>query len=146
MRPSWNQYFLEIAKVVATRSQCLRAKHGAVIVDQQNRILSTGYNNPLPGKPSCEELGSCLIVERLDGRPSCHRTFHAEANALSYLCKENDKPYKIYITGTPCVICLEQILKFGIKHIVCGTKYGEESDYHKRLLTAFGATIEYDKC
>jgi len=137
-RPSWDEYFLKIAQVVSERATCLRAKHGAVIIDENNKILSTGYNGAPKGMPHCEEVG-CLIVEDDDG-PHCHRTFHAEENALKHL-RLDDKPYTIYVTGTCCPICLNLILRYGIKHIICGKPYGEFSQHSQRLLDVFGATL-----
>ena len=74
-RPSWDTYFLEIAKLVASRSTCPRASVGAVIV-KNNRILSTGYNGAPPGEPHCVDVG-CLMVNN-----HCERTVHAETNAV----------------------------------------------------------------
>lgn len=142
MRPTWDIYFLEMAKVVATRSQCLRAKHGAIIVSNKNRILSTGYNNPPQGLPGCEELGKCIIVDRPGYGPSCRNTVHAEMNALFHLTNR-EEAYKLYVTGTPCNICLEHILKFGIKHIICGQHFNSDkgAEERKQLLETFGATL-----
>ncbi|MBU1173343.1 MAG: dCMP deaminase, partial [Proteobacteria bacterium] len=62
IRPSWNDYFLAIAKVVSRRSTCPRAHVGAVIVSHDNRILATGYNGSPLGEPHCDDIG-CLIVD-----------------------------------------------------------------------------------
>lgn len=82
-RPSWDEYFLQIAKCVAARSSCLRASVGAVIVSQDHRMLSTGYNGSVPGEPHCTDVGvGCLVV---DGH--CQRTLHAEVNAIAWAAK-----------------------------------------------------------
>ena len=144
-RPAWDEYFLNIAKIVATRSTCLRAHHGAVIVDKYRRILGTGYNEAPAGMKGCAEVG-CQIVNRPDYGPSCVRAPHAEINALFYLNSLNNHGLAttIYITGTPCLICLEYILKFGIKRIVCAGKYNDQpSAFREALLNAWGATITY---
>ncbi|MCD6302312.1 MAG: dCMP deaminase family protein, partial [Anaerolineae bacterium] len=83
MRPSWDQYFIDITKQVATRSTCLRRHVGAVIV-KDKRILTTGYNGPPTGLPHCEETG-CLRDQL--GIPSGERQelcrgLHAEQNAI----------------------------------------------------------------
>ena len=57
MRQSWDEYFMNIAHLVKTRSTCLRRQVGAVAVSRDHRILGTGYNGPLPGAPHCEEVG-----------------------------------------------------------------------------------------
>ena len=143
MRPSWDKYFLDIAKVVSSRSECIRAKHGAVIVSIDKRILSTGYNNPPAGLPGCEELGSCIIVDRPGYGPSCRNTIHAEMNALFHLGDRANKANKLYVTGTTCNTCLEHILKFGIKHIICGNDYNTDKGADERvaLLAKFGAKM-----
>jgi dCMP deaminase len=75
-RPSWDEYFLGIAKEIAKRSTCPRASVGAVIVID-HRILSTGYNGAAPGEPHCDEVG-CLIENG-----HCQRAIHAETNAVA---------------------------------------------------------------
>ena len=79
-RPNWNEYFMNIAREVASRATCPRASVGAVVV-RDNRILSTGYNGALPGEPHCTKVG-CLMV---DGH--CERTVHAETNAVVQAAK-----------------------------------------------------------
>lgn len=147
-RPTWDEYHIAFAKVAATRSQCLRAHHGAVIVDSDHRILSTGYNNPPPGIASCEERGDCTKVHRPDYGPSCRGTLHAEDNALRNLRSDRIRDaVRIYITGTPCNACLEDILKHGIKDIVCAVKYtpasGSGNEERGELLAAFGGKLRY---
>ena len=80
-RPTWDEYFLAIAEMVSRRSTCPRAHVGAVIVSQDNRILSTGYNGSPPSEPHCGDIG-CLMV---DGH--CQRTLHAEVNAVAFAAR-----------------------------------------------------------
>lgn len=146
MRPSWDEYFVKIAQIIAERSQCLRKKCGAVITSRDHRILATGYNNPPPGVTSCEEAGDCLKVDRPNYGPSCRRTIHAEMSALLYIGDRHRDAYKLYLTGTPCINCLEYVLKFGIKEIICGAVYTPATSQQveqQSLLDAFGATIKY---
>jgi len=84
-RPDWDKYFLEIARVVASRSTCPRASVGAVIV-RDHRIISTGYNGAPAGEPHCTEV-ECLLEE--EGMPSihCQRAVHAETNAVAQAAK-----------------------------------------------------------
>ena len=86
-RLSWDDYFLNIAKEVATRSTCPRASVGAVIV-RDNRILSTGYNGAAPGEPHCMDVG-CLMEDN-----HCQRAIHAETNAVAQAAK-----YGIAVNG-----------------------------------------------
>lgn len=117
MRPSWNYYFLSLAKLVSTRSTCPRAQVGAVIV-RDKRIISTGYNGAAPGEPHCTEIG-CLMV---DGH--CLRAIHAETNAIAQAAR-----FGISVEGAmlylydsrhrpPCSKCRQLILASGIVGVV----------------------------
>ena len=75
-RPSWDEYFLEVAKTISRRSSCPRAAVGAVIV-RDKRIISTGYNGAAAGEPHCTEVG-CLMESG-----HCQRAIHAETNAIA---------------------------------------------------------------
>ena len=105
-RPSWDEYFMEITDLVATRATCLRRKVGATIV-KDRRILATGYNGPPKGVPHCDELGGC-IREKL-GIPSgerqeLSRAVHAEQNAIIQAAKmgTNIDGATLYTTNYPC--------------------------------------------
>ena len=139
-RPSWDEYFMAIVDVVATRSQCLRAHVGAVIVNRDHRILGTGYNNPRPGVLSCEEMGSCLIVDRAGHGPSCRRTIHAEINAAMHLVGKHEDDCIMYTKFAPCNPCLEFIVKFGIKEIIYQESYDVVDTEREALLDAYDAT------
>jgi len=106
MRPSWNEYFIEIAKAVSTRSTCPRAHVGAVIVSPEKRILATGYNGSPLGEPHCDDIG-CLIE---DGH--CQRALHAEVNAIAHAARHgiSIKGATLYLWSsrgdiTPCREC-----------------------------------------
>ena len=104
-RPSWDEYFLEIAKVVSKRSTCDRANVGAVI-SKNKVILSTGYNGAPRGLPHCDDVGHEIV----DGH--CIRTAHAEANAIAQAAK-NGTPIEgasIYLTVSPCYDCFKIIV------------------------------------
>lgn len=109
-RKPWDEYWLDIADMVATRATCPRLHVGAVLV-VNNRILSTGYNGSLPGAPHCEDVG-CDIS---DGH--CVRTTHAEANAWKELpwpiriadWKWQRENLRMYVTHTPCAPCWARI-------------------------------------
>jgi dCMP deaminase len=112
-RESWDEYFMGIAKAVATRSTCLKRKVGAIIVSEK-RIISTGYNGSAPHLPHCVDVG-CLLNE--DGK--CIRTIHAEANAIANAETPFDKASStIYCTDCPCLSCLKLIMAKGINRIV----------------------------
>lgn len=113
MRKSWDEYFMEITEMVATRSTCDRAFVGCILVNKDNRIVSTGYNGSLSGNPSCDEIGHTMR----DGH--CIATIHAEMNALLYCAKEGIKVngYKCYVTHFPCLNCTKALLQAGITEI-----------------------------
>ena len=106
MRKSWNEYFMDLALNVATRSTCDRAFVGCVLVNSDNRIVSTGYNGAISGNPHCDEVGHTLR----DGH--CIATIHAEMNALLYCAKEG-----IAVKGFPCLNCTKSLIQAGISKI-----------------------------
>lgn len=115
-RKSWDDYFSDLASLVATRSTCNRAHVGCVIV-KNHRILSTGYNGSAPGAPHCEDVG--CDVHYTDGRPHCHRTIHAEINAL-YQARFHDIDVTgatLYCTLIPCGNCRRVAEEYGITEL-----------------------------
>ena len=120
-RPSWDEYFLEIANIVAKRSTCLRRSVGAVII-KDKRILTTGYNGPPSGLKHCEEVG--CIREQLNiptgERHELCRGLHAEQNAIiqASLHGVSIKDSVLYCTHQPCIICTKMIINAGIKKVV----------------------------
>lgn len=117
MRPTWDEYFMLIAKLVSTRSTCNSRPTGAVLV-KDRQILATGYNGSMPGAPHCSDQ----VFP--DGRPYCHRralqvadaaklnycrASHAEANAIAQAARHGVaiKGATLYVTLEPCYICLK---------------------------------------
>ncbi len=129
-RVSWEDYFMNIAKEVATRSTCERKHVGAVIV-RDRTILSTGYNGSIRGMPHCDEVGHMME------NGHCVATIHAEANAVLQAAKNGvmiDKA-EIYITASPCWPCFKMLANSGIKKIYYGEFYKDERifDVAKRI-------------
>jgi dCMP deaminase len=128
-RPSWDEYFLSIAKLVARRSTCLRRVVGAVLV-KQRRILATGYNGTPSGIIHCSEVG-CLR-ERLKvpsgQRHELCRGLHAEQNVLlqAALYGTSTAQSTLYITNQPCIICAKMLINAGIKEIVILNGYPDK--------------------
>ncbi|MDO8683143.1 MAG: cytidine/deoxycytidylate deaminase family protein [Armatimonadota bacterium] len=128
-RPDWDQYFMEIAEVVAKRSTCLRRQIGAVIV-RDRRILATGYNGAPSGLPHCLELG-CLRDEL--GIPSgtrheiC-RALHSEQNAIiqAALYGVATRGSTLYCTHQPCSLCAKVLINAGISRVVFEGDYPDE--------------------
>ena len=119
-RPSWDNYFMEIAFLVASRSTCLRRKVGAVIV-REKRILATGYNGAPKGLPHCLDVGCLrekLKIPRGERHELC-RGIHAEQNAIiqaSTFGSSIDGGV-IYTTHYPCSLCMKIILNASIKQV-----------------------------
>lgn len=129
-RSDWDAYFMEIAKVVASRATCDRKHVGAVIV-RDRTILSTGYNGSIRGLPHCDEVGHMME------NGHCVATIHAEANAILQAAKNGvaiDKS-EIFITASPCWPCFKLIANAGIKRIVFGEFYRDERifEYAQKL-------------
>lgn len=128
-RLSWDDYFMEITKLVAKRSTCLRRHVGAVIV-RDRRILATGYNGAPRGMKHCSELG-CLREKM--GVPSGRmqelcRGLHAEQNAIiqAALFGVSIENSHIYTVTQPCVVCAKMIINAGIKRIVFDEPYPDQ--------------------
>lgn len=132
-KTDWDHYFLNIANETATRSNCIRRRHGAVIV-KNRRICSTGYNGPPSGHAHCDE-GACprAVSEATSGwgYDACI-AIHAEANAILYSAPDQRERATIYITGVPCFSCAKLIANSGISEVVAT---GEPYDGWDRVRT-----------
>jgi dCMP deaminase len=145
-RPSWDEYFMSIAELAATRSTCLRRQVGAVIV-KDKKILATGYNGAPSGLKHCLEIG-CLR-EKL-GIPSgerhelCRAT-HAEQNAIvqAALFGVSIKDGILYSTTQPCILCTKLIINAGIRKIVIKDSYPDKMS--KEMLKEAGIQIQIFK-
>jgi len=111
-RLSWDDYFMQIAVVVSSRSTCPRKFVGSVIV-RDKTILSTGYNGSIRGMPHCSEVGHMMENDH------CVATIHAEANAIIQAAKNGVliDGGMIYVTASPCWNCFKQIANAGIVRI-----------------------------
>jgi len=126
-RPSWNEYFIDLAVMVAGRSTCLRKQHGAIIV-KDKQILSTGYN----GTPSkITHCKTCFREEHNIPHGTMYelcRSSHAEANAIVQAAKHgvSINGSSMYITGVPCLMCARLIINAGIKAVYYGFDENED--------------------
>ena len=120
-RAGWDHYFMNIAKVVSSRSTCDRKFVGAVIV-QDKTILSTGYNGSIRKLEHCDEAGHMIENDH------CVATIHAEANAILQAAKNGVSidGSTIYTTASPCWPCFKLIANAGIKRICFGEFYRDE--------------------
>ncbi len=121
-RPSWDDYFMDIAFQVATRSTCDRARVGAIIV-KGRRILTTGYNGAPAGLPHCDDVGHLMIGGH------CVRTLHAEQNAIiqGALHGVGVAGGTMYVTHQPCLTCAKMIINAGIERVVYAGEYADEN-------------------
>ncbi len=128
-RPDWDEYFLRLAELAATRSTCLRRRVGAILVAGR-RVLATGYNGAPKDLPHCLEVG-CLR-ERLKipsgQRHEICRAIHAEQNAILQAAQYGVavKSATLYCTNQPCAICTKLILNLDIQRLVLRSAYPDE--------------------
>lgn len=129
-RPTWDEYFMEMAELAAKRSTCLRRNVGAVIVKDRHSI-ATGYNGAPSGVKHCDEIGGCLRQQLNVPSGQRHeicRALHAEQNAIIQAAKMGNSidGATIYITHQPCAICAKMIINSGIKRIIIKESYPDE--------------------
>jgi dCMP deaminase len=134
IRPSWDEYFMEIARAVATRATCDRGRSGCVVA-RDRQVLVTGYVGSPKGLPHCDEAGHQLkLMTNEDGTQSqhCVRTAHAEQNAIVQAAKLGVaiNGGTLYCKMTPCAACAKMIINAGIVRVVCENKYhaGKETE------------------
>lgn len=141
-RPTWDEYFGNIAILASSRSTCIRRKVGAVIV-RENTLLSTGYNGVPHGINHCV-AESC--IRNVKSIPSGTQLdiclgLHAEQNAIIHAAKNgiNIKDSVIYCTTFPCLTCAKMIINCGIKEVIFINDY--EDDNSKKMLALAGVKI-----
>jgi dCMP deaminase len=126
MRPSWDEYFMEITRVVATRSTCMRRQVGCVIV-KDKRLLTSGYNGAPSGLSHCSQAG--CIREKLTipsgERQELCRGLHGEQNAIvqAALHGVSVAGGTLYCTHQPCITCTKMIVNAGIVRVVFENNY-----------------------
>ena len=134
MRPGWDEYFMEVARTVATRATCPRASVGTVLV-RDHRILTTGYNGAPRGVPHCTEVGCELVSGH------CIRSTHAEANAVvqGALHGVSLAGATAYCTHQPCINCAKLFVSAGIVKIVFRDPY--QDAFAQQLLAEAGVAV-----
>ena len=125
-RPTIDEYFMGIARVVATRSTCLRHDVGAVI-ERDKRIVSTGYNGAPRGLPHCLDIGCIRDQEDIPSGTQTERCLgvHAEQNAIiqAALHGISTDDSTMYITHQPCIICSKMMINAGIRRVMYDKGY-----------------------
>jgi dCMP deaminase len=134
IRPSWDEYFLDIMKTVSERATCDRGRASCVFV-KDKQILVTGYVGSPIGMPHCDEVGHQLkkmIHEDGHITEHCVRTVHAEQNAICQAARRGVslEDSTVYVNMTPCRTCAMLLINTGVKRIVAQNKYhaGQESE------------------
>jgi len=127
-RPSWDEYFINLAEMIGSRGTCDRGYAGALIV-KDKRILSTGYAGSPIGLPHCSEVGHEMhTITHEDGTVSrhCIRTSHAELNAITNAARVGIavNGATLYCKFLPCYTCAKTIINAGIERVVA------QRDYH----------------
>lgn len=121
-KPSWRDYFLEVAHVVAKRSSCERSQVGAVVVATDGRIRGTGYNDSPAGMPGCEacprRLSGVVPGSSYSEGPGRCLSLHAETNCLLYTDRSDLDGATLYVTREACPDCLKMIRGTRISRIV----------------------------
>jgi dCMP deaminase len=141
-RPSWDEYFMSIARLIAGRSTCMRRQVGALLV-RDRRMLATGYNGAPAGLPHCDETG-CVRAERgipPGERHELCRGIHAEQNAIIQSANYGTgmSGATIYTTHHPCSVCAKMIVNAGIVRVV--TDDGYPDDLASSMLTQAGVHV-----
>lgn len=127
VRPSWDEYFVNLAEIIGTRGTCDRGYAGSIIT-KNKRILATGYVGAPVGLPSCDEVGHEMhTVTQEDGTVSkhCIRTGHAEQNAINNAARVGVavEGGTLYCKMVPCYKCAQSIINTGIVRVVALRDY-----------------------
>lgn len=130
-RPSIDDYFIAMSVLTSTRGSCSRRRTGCVLVDNNNHVLSTGYNGPARGSTNCIEnpcggisFGSGKGLDRCEA-------IHAEANAIIQ-CKSPQQVVTAYCTDSPCVFCVGLLMNTSCRRIVFLREYAHDSESQRR--------------
>lgn len=147
-RKDWDTYFMDIAFMVSTRSQCPRRQVGAVLV-QGKKLLGTAYNGAPMGVPDCSEAG-CMIaeeyelvrgedgVEQVVKKQRCVRTIHAEQNLLLFTDRADREGSTVYVTDEPCWTCANMLANSGITEVVYCRAYPKDSGKVRTMMAQKG--------
>lgn len=146
MRPTWDEYFLKMAFLVAERSTCLRHHVGAIII-QDRHVLTTGYNGAARKLDDCSKLGCLRNQLKIPSgeRHEICRAIHAEQNAIiqAGVHGVNIEGGTIYCTHSPCIICAKMIVNAGIRRVVTCGDYPD--DYNLVMNLFEQANVQFDR-
>jgi dCMP deaminase len=146
IRPTWDEYFMEVAKTIAKRATCDRGRSGCVIA-RDRQLLVTGYVGSPVGLPHCDDVGHLMkkvIHENGTESQHCVRTVHAEQNAICQAARLGISLLgsTLYCRMTPCRTCAMLIINCGIKRVVCENKYHAAQESEDMFAQA-GVKLDY---
>jgi dCMP deaminase len=146
IRPTWDDYFLEVAHAISKRATCDRGRSGCVIA-RDRQILVTGYVGSPAGFPHCDDVGHQLkktIHEDGTVTQHCVRTVHAEQNAVCQAAKRGISidGATLYCRMTPCRTCAMLLINCGIIRVVCERRY-HAADESEEFFRRAGIQLEY---
>jgi dCMP deaminase len=146
-RPTWDDYFMEVAEAISKRATCDRGRSGCVVA-KDRQLLVTGYVGSPPGFPHCDEVGHQLkktIHEDGQVTQHCVRTVHAEQNAICQAAKHGISlnGATLYCRMTPCRTCAMLIISCGIRKVVAERKYHAAAEESERLFGEAGVKVVY---
>ncbi len=146
VRPTWDEYFMEITKTVAKRATCDRGRSGCVIA-RDRQLLVSGYVGSPRGLEHCDDVGhqmKKMIHDNGHITQHCVRTVHAEQNAICQAARLGIplEGATLYCKMTPCRTCAMLIINCGIERVVCEQKYhaGAESE---EMFRQAGISLEF---
>ena len=145
-RPSWDAYFVSIAHIVQTRSNCIRGTRGAILT-KNKRIVTTGYNGTPTGITDCDKGGCKRCLDRENNRVKAGESkdlcicVHAEQNALIQASYHgvSTQGTTLYSTVAPCTACAKAIINAGIIEVVYDDQHSD--DFGEKLLRAAGIKV-----
>jgi dCMP deaminase len=145
-RPSWDDYFVELANSASSRATCNRGRSGCVIVHDK-QVLATGYVGAPTGLPHCDEVGHLMkkvIQENGEISEHCVRTVHSEQNAICQAAKRgvSIEGATVYTRMTPCRTCAMLLINCGIKKVVCERQY-QLAEEGEQLFAQAGIELVY---
>lgn len=146
IRPSWDDYFMEVADAISKRATCDRGRSGCVIA-RDKQLLVTGYVGSPQGLPHCDDVGHQMkktIHEDGHVTQHCVRTVHAEQNAICQAAKRGISIDKatLYCRMTPCRTCAMLIINCGIVRVVCENRY-HSADESEEMFKQAGIQLDY---
>ena len=146
IRPTWDEYFMEVMESISKRATCGRGRSGCVIA-KENQLLVTGYVGSPFGLPHCDDVGHLMkkVIHEDDTiTEHCVRTVHAEQNAICQAAKRGVAldGATLYCRMTPCRVCAMLIINCGIKRVVCERKYHSGGDSEQMFYDA-GVKLEF---